>query len=220
MSHISGYTHTYYKYPARFSPQFARAAIESFTEPGDLILDPFMGGGTTLVEALALGRRATGTDISSLAVFVSSAKTNLLSVHDRKALNSWMAQIDNNIKINRGENTSCTEIDIHYQRNLHNPEAWRIRKGLKLGIESLENLKNARQVKFARCALLKTGQWALDGKKTIPSISEFRDTLTKYFESMLKGEMELRSNAYKNAKHTIASSRQNIKWPAPDFTYR
>ena len=52
---VGGLTHNFYKYPARFSPEFARAAIEAFTEPGDLVLDPYVGGGTTLVEARALG---------------------------------------------------------------------------------------------------------------------------------------------------------------------
>jgi DNA modification methylase len=55
---VSGLTHNYYRYPARFSPRFVRAAIEAFTAPGNVVLDPFVGGGTTLVEALALGRRS------------------------------------------------------------------------------------------------------------------------------------------------------------------
>lgn len=55
---VSGLTHRFYRYPARFSPQFARACIQSFSKPGDTVLDPFMGGGTTIVEAMTLGRRA------------------------------------------------------------------------------------------------------------------------------------------------------------------
>jgi DNA modification methylase len=66
---VRGLTHGFYKYPARFSPAFVRAAIEAFTEPGDLVLDNHVGGGTTLVEALALGRHAIGVDISTLAGF-------------------------------------------------------------------------------------------------------------------------------------------------------
>jgi DNA modification methylase len=65
-SPVRGLTHGYYKYPARFSPIFANAAIKTFTKPGDLVLDPHVGGGTTLVEALASGREAIGVDISSL----------------------------------------------------------------------------------------------------------------------------------------------------------
>lgn len=37
-SFVKGSTHQFYRYPARFSPQFARAFIEEFTEPGDLVL--------------------------------------------------------------------------------------------------------------------------------------------------------------------------------------
>jgi hypothetical protein len=33
---VSGLTHGFYKYPARFSPAFARAAVEAFSNPGDL----------------------------------------------------------------------------------------------------------------------------------------------------------------------------------------
>ena len=38
---VVGLTHGFYRYPARFSPQFAGAAIEHFTEFGDLVVDPF-----------------------------------------------------------------------------------------------------------------------------------------------------------------------------------
>ena len=46
---VGGLTHDYYRYPARFSPEFARACIREFTRPHDVVIDPFMGGGTTLV---------------------------------------------------------------------------------------------------------------------------------------------------------------------------
>src|SRR6266446_10428935 len=74
---VRGLTHGFYKYPARFSPSFARAAIETFTQPADLVLDNHVGGGTTLVEALALGRDAIGVDISPLAEFVATVKTTI-----------------------------------------------------------------------------------------------------------------------------------------------
>src|ERR1017187_9066580 len=86
---VVGLSHGFYRYPARFSPQFVRAAIEAFTKPGDTVFDPFMGGGTTLVEASALGRRAIGTDINRLAVFVSQAKTTILSEADLLEVRIW-----------------------------------------------------------------------------------------------------------------------------------
>lgn len=41
--------HSFYKYPARFSPVFAREAIKAFTRRGDTVLDPFCGGGTSIL---------------------------------------------------------------------------------------------------------------------------------------------------------------------------
>src|SRR5689334_12828291 len=86
---VSGLTHDFYRYPARFSPLVARAAIECFTKPGDTILDPFSGGATSLVEGLALGRHAVGVDISRLAVFLANVKTLLLKPHDLDAVMDW-----------------------------------------------------------------------------------------------------------------------------------
>src|SRR5256885_11149744 len=86
---VRGLTHGFYRYPARFSPLFVRAAIEAFSDPGDLVLDPFLGGATTAVEALALGRRAIGIDINALAIFVARAKTLLLSENDLASVRRW-----------------------------------------------------------------------------------------------------------------------------------
>jgi len=45
--------------------------IENYSRPGDIILDPFCGGGVTVVEALRLRRRVIGVDLSPLAVFIT-----------------------------------------------------------------------------------------------------------------------------------------------------
>ena len=86
---IVGLTHGFYRYPARFSPQFAGAAIEQFTQSGDLVLDPFAGGGTAIVEALARGRAVVGNDINSLAVFVSRVKTTPLTISEIATVRTW-----------------------------------------------------------------------------------------------------------------------------------
>jgi DNA modification methylase len=53
-------THNYHKYPAKFIPQLVSRLIQENTEERDLVCDPFMGSGTTLVEALVNRRRAYG----------------------------------------------------------------------------------------------------------------------------------------------------------------
>lgn len=49
-------------HPAKMLPALAARAVETFTEPGDLVLDPMCGIGTTLVEATHLGRDAIGIE--------------------------------------------------------------------------------------------------------------------------------------------------------------
>jgi SAM-dependent methyltransferase len=49
-------------HPAKMLPEIARQAIERFTEPGDLVIDPMCGIGTTLVEASHLDRRSFGAE--------------------------------------------------------------------------------------------------------------------------------------------------------------
>lgn len=68
-------THGYHKYPAKFIPQLAARVIKENSHAGDLVCDPFMGSGTTLVEAIVNGHRAYGTDVNPVAVLIAKAKT-------------------------------------------------------------------------------------------------------------------------------------------------
>jgi hypothetical protein len=55
-------------YRACFKPQLPRFFIERLTEPGDRVHDPFMGRGTTLIEAALLGRVPCGCDVNPLSL--------------------------------------------------------------------------------------------------------------------------------------------------------
>ncbi|UGT59891.1 TRM11 family SAM-dependent methyltransferase [Nocardia asteroides] len=52
-------------HPAKMFPAIVQHAVETYTRPGDLVLDPMCGIGTTLVESLYLGRRAVGVEYES-----------------------------------------------------------------------------------------------------------------------------------------------------------
>ena len=58
-------------YRGNWPPQIPRALILMYTSPGDLVLDPMVGSGTTLIEAKLLGRRAIGVDINYDAVMLT-----------------------------------------------------------------------------------------------------------------------------------------------------
>ncbi|BCK53935.1 MULTISPECIES: TRM11 family SAM-dependent methyltransferase [Nocardia] len=63
------------KHPAKMLPAIAAHAIEAYTHPGDLVLDPMCGIGTTLVEALHRGRRAIGVEYETR--WADLARTNI-----------------------------------------------------------------------------------------------------------------------------------------------
>jgi hypothetical protein len=58
-------------YRACFKPQLPRFFIERLTQPGEVVYDPFMGRGTTVVEAALLGRVPFGCDINPLSVVLT-----------------------------------------------------------------------------------------------------------------------------------------------------
>ncbi len=78
----SGYaSHDLHAFAAKFPPQLPRAFIRGLTSPGDVILDPMMGSGTTVVEAVLEGRRGVGLDIDPLALRLGRVKTMPLDVY-------------------------------------------------------------------------------------------------------------------------------------------
>lgn len=68
------FTHNIHRYSGKFIPQIAARAIALLTRPGDLVVDPYCGSGTTLLESALLRRRAIGIDLNPLAVLIARAK--------------------------------------------------------------------------------------------------------------------------------------------------
>ncbi|WP_431953244.1 TRM11 family SAM-dependent methyltransferase [Nocardia lijiangensis] len=62
-------------HPAKMFPAIVTHAVATYTRPGDLVLDPMCGIGTTLVESLHLGRRAVGVEYESR--WAELARTNI-----------------------------------------------------------------------------------------------------------------------------------------------
>lgn len=204
-SRVSGLTHNFYRYPARFSPKFVRAAIEIFSEPGDLVLDPFMGGGTTVVEALALGRNAIGTDISSLAVFVAEVKTTLFDDEEFNTLEQWIRRVSAHINIHDRSIRSRHYANTGYYRHLNTALTWRLRKAVEQALATAINVRSPKLEAFARCVVLRTAQWALDGRKQLPTVAEFRSALVDHAGKMIAGARELRAAVQQNARQDTSA---------------
>ena len=209
---VRGYTHDFYRYPARFSPTFVRFVLDSLTEPGDFVLDPFMGGGTTIVEAVASGRNAIGSDVNNLARFVTRAKTTPLSNQDIGEIRSWVQKVRIAVA-NAVPETQPHEVPV---RNL--PIA--VYPFFAVAIRLAQRLQFPRRRQFARCALVRVGQLTLDGRSSVQEMARLSDQLESRVEQMLRGLRELVSAARMEGvqKNKITSARRLVACSAADST--
>jgi len=60
-----------HKFWARKPHNVVSRYIEYYTNPGDVVLDPFVGSGVTVIEAARLGRKAIGNDLNPIATFIT-----------------------------------------------------------------------------------------------------------------------------------------------------
>lgn len=167
--------HEFYRYPARFSPELAASAIEAFSVPGDLVADFFVGGGTTLVEARRSGRLAVGSDINSLSVFVSRAKTRLYKARDLEEVACWASAA-----IDSRPFSSDPTLDpgfASYLRNVAGQELAAQRALLLRALAELASVESTNARALARCVLLRTAQWGFDMRREVPTASELARAL-------------------------------------------
>ncbi len=87
-------THGLFRYFGKFPPLVARHLINEYTLPGDTVLDPMIGCGTTAVEALLLKRNCLGIDVNPLGVLLARVKCRRISADKAlAALSSVMARV-------------------------------------------------------------------------------------------------------------------------------
>ncbi|MCK5051103.1 MAG: hypothetical protein KAS53_05160 [Candidatus Cloacimonetes bacterium] len=76
------YTHLIHSYPAKLIPHIPNFFLNNnyFSKKEDLVLDPFCGTGTVLLEAMISGRNAIGADANPLAQLITKVKTTYLTI--------------------------------------------------------------------------------------------------------------------------------------------
>lgn len=110
---VNYFTHGFFKYPCKFIPQIPRWAILKYTKKGQLVLDPFSGSGTTLVEAILNDRVGLAVDFDNLSQLLCKAKTTLLS----KKQISYLKKIVNSLFV-------TAKKEVTFIPDLHNINHW------------------------------------------------------------------------------------------------
>ncbi len=73
-------------YPATFIPEIPYTLIQALTSPGDLVLDPFAGLGTTLWQAELLGRQGYALELNAVAVTVMQSIWNAIAAPSQSGI--------------------------------------------------------------------------------------------------------------------------------------
>lgn len=180
---ISDWTHNLYKYPACFPATFPRSIINSFSKPNDWVLDPFVGGGTSAVEALVARRNFIGTDINDLAIFSSKLKTMLLSSAESRIAEEWLDALNLSRTISERRKG-----DEFYFLNVPKVIELTTRK-LATAIRELPTKKL--QI-FAKGSLLRLGQLEIEQRLSVTDIRHAEEVYKGIFFSGLQQVRSLR----------------------------
>lgn len=160
--YVTDLTHPLYPYPARMSPELARSLILGLTQPGDVVFDPFVGGGTTAIEALSNGRRVVCSDLNPLACFVTRAKAWPSEARSLRAYEDWSKSVMSGLlRSRRAAVPVVTSSGSEYAPRTH-------ASLLYLRTAALRQ-KDAGARRLALLTVLRVGQLCFDCRRVSPS---------------------------------------------------
>lgn len=146
-----------------------------------------MGGGTTALEAMSVNRKVIGSDINSLSLFVAKVKTTPLGPEEEKEVKVW---VRTSVKTQSCRHELVSD-DESAPKNLSAPSVRWLKKTIALFKQSASQLPSDGSRDFAKCILLNVGQWALNGRRRIPTVTEFRARVESVACEMLQSNSEL-----------------------------
>ena len=113
------HVHRFHPYKGKFIPQLVKYFLDSHTDefkkeaffqPRDIVLDPFCGSGTTLVQANELGMHAVGIDISAFNALIANVK---IAKYDLSELRNELTKIGLSLR-----QRTCTSPYAEFEREL------------------------------------------------------------------------------------------------------
>lgn len=151
-------THWIYPYKGKYHPQMIRALLNIIgIKPGETVLDPFIGSGTTAVECEVMGINCIGVDVSPLCILISKVKTESVDILDE------ILQYADNIRPNK----SCYQKEIFGEREMDDIKNERV-KNFYVIAEMIAHSDNSRRGRDFETSFYQNIQ------KMITSIRDFK----------------------------------------------
>lgn len=143
--------HSIHPYPARFIPQIPAKLIE-LLPPGEdqLVLDPFCGSGTTLIESIRRGHDAFGIDLHPLACQLSRVKTH---PSDAQAIHSAAEKVLSDAR-GRYRAGTCEIPEIPRLDHWFQPEIQNAVSSILGGLRGIESLETREALEIALSSIL------------------------------------------------------------------
>lgn len=105
------FCHNIHKYPAMFIPEVVEKLINTYSNKGDTVLDIFSGSGTSILEAMLLGRNPIGIELNPLACLISKVKcTPIKNVNFEKEI----SKLENNFFKKKHHNIYFEKIEFWF----------------------------------------------------------------------------------------------------------
>jgi len=85
--------HNFHPYPCKFPAFIPRTILKNFAKPGDIIADPFVGSGTTMLEATLIGLSSVGYDINPLSCLLAKVKATPIKEGELHIIDDFISDI-------------------------------------------------------------------------------------------------------------------------------
>lgn len=212
-SEITRLTHSYHRYPSKFIPQLANRILIENSEPGQLVLDPFAGSGTTLVEGMLGTRRVIGIDVNPISEIICRAKTTPI---DPKLLNNQLNSLKKRLnKYNkRSDHRFIISTLTFWDLNVEKARFWfreDVLEKLSILLYSIGEEENAEIRTFFKCGfshILKScSKWLMNSVK--PQIDPLKipaepfNTFEKHITHMARKNLEFFHRLPLYVKHNM-----------------
>lgn len=206
-SRIKEGSHAIYPYPARFSPQFVGSILENFGKVDDVILDPFMGGGTTIVESFRRGYTSVGIDRNPLSLFLARVKTTSLDKSKLSQIRNW---IKNDLL---GSKRIKGRIELG-DRNFKELVPRHLREYIAATLANIHEIQSVSTQNVIRCALLESTRSILESKANYPTRlkfhTQFHNNLLRIAEKLYETTSQSKSVPKKRKKVILQADLRDI----------